>query len=160
MQSLQVIEMFAGTRPDGQAVVERLRVTVNPDNSAQLALAPAFVQGLARGDTIAKDPDTDEFTLVRRSGNLCIRVYSREHIDAISLELTPALEKLGGELDVESERMLVYSIHVSCGFSAIEALLNQAIAPFSESTWLYGNVYDPADGVTPLNWWQEFLSPE
>ena len=160
MQALQVIELFAGTRPDGQAVVEQLRVKINPDDTATLVNSPAFVQGIARGDTIAKEKDSKEFALVKRSGNLCIRVYSRTSTQALADELTPILEKLGGDLDVETERLLVYSIHVSCGFTAIEEALNKALAKFDQAAWVYGNVYDPADGTTPLNWWQEILAPE
>ena len=56
--------------------------------------------------------------------------------------------------------MLVYSIHVSCGFSAIENILNEFVGRDGQSAWMYGNVYDPADGETPLNWWQDLLKPE
>ena len=53
-------------------------------------------------------------------------------------------------------RLLIYSVHVSLGFAAIEALLNAAMD--EQSAWFYGNVYDPADGTTPLNWWLEVLA--
>lgn len=159
MQALQVIELYAGTRPDGQAVVEQLRVKVNEDNTVTLVTSPAFVQGIARGDTISKEKDSKEFSLMKRSGNLCIRVYSRAATDLIADELTPRIEKLGGDLDVETERLLVYSIHVTCGFSAIEEALTKVLANFKDAAWVYGNVYDPADGSTPLKWWQEFLAP-
>jgi hypothetical protein len=56
--------------------------------------------------------------------------------------------------------MLVYSIHVSCGFNTIEELLNRVLGTDGESLWVYGNVYDPVDGQTPLNWWQALLKPE
>lgn len=105
-------------------------------------------------------PETWEFDLVQRSGNLSIRVYSRTDIQALNELLTPALEKLGGELDRETPRMLVYSIHVSCGFDAIESILNRYVGQDEQNTWIYGNVYDPTDGVTPLNWWQDLLKPE
>ncbi len=160
MQSLQVIELFAGTKPDGTPVVEQLRVKVNDDNTAQLVTSPAFVQGIARGDTITKEADSSEFSLVKRAGNLCVRIYSRDNTETIVDQLTPEWEKLGGELDVEHEHLLVYSIHVSCGFNAIEQLLNQTLAKHPEAIWVYGNVYDPADGTTPLNWWQSILAPE
>jgi hypothetical protein len=29
------------------------------------------------------------------------------------------------------------------------------LARFPDSIWYYGNVYDPEDGVTPLNWWED-----
>lgn len=157
MQALQVIEMYAGTRPDGETVVEKLRVTINDDDSCQLVTSPAFVQGLARGDTIKRDGDS--FELVKRSGNLCIHVYA-ENAERFAEELTSGIEKLGGELDIESPRLLVYSIHVSCGFNAIEDILNKYIGEHSGSVWRYGNVYSPEDGTTPLNWWNEILKPE
>lgn len=155
MQALQVIEMFAGTRPDGETVVERLRVKINEDDTCQLVTSPAFVKGIARGDTLKRNGDS--FELVKRSGNLCIRIYS-DKLEDISQELTPALEKLGGELDIETPRFYVYSIHVSCGFTKIEELLNKYMA--DRGMWMYGNVYDPEDGTTPLNWWQSILAPE
>lgn len=159
MSALQVIELFAGNDPQGQPVVERLAVRQNDDDSFQLVKSPAFIRGLASGDTVKMLPDSKEFEIQQHSGNLCIRVYAKENLEAISEQLSPAIEKLGGELDTETPRFLVYSIHVSCGFSAIEALLNQYVNS-SECMWAYGNVYDPADGITPLNWWNDILKPE
>jgi len=157
MESLQVIELAAGYDPDGNTIVERLQVRVNPDDSCQLVRSPAFVQGIASGDTIKLDRESGQFEIVRRSGMLSIRVISRNQLHAINQSLTPELEKLGGELDSETERMLVYSIHVSCGFANIEDLLNRHVTAREESLWRYGNVYDPTDGTTPLNWWVEIL---
>lgn len=158
MQSLHVIEMFAGYDPQGQPVAEKLQVRVNDDDTLQLVKSPAFIKGLAAGDTIKLDPADGAFEIVRRSGNLCVRVYSRGDMAAVSERLIPELEKLGGELDVETPRMLVFSVHVSLGFSAIEAILNNCLD--EQCLWLYGNVYDPEDGETPLNWWQSILAPE
>jgi hypothetical protein len=159
-QTLQVIELFAGTKADGEAVVEQLRVRESEDDTVQLVTSPVFVPGIARGDVIRKQPGSNQFELVKRAGNLCIRVYSRVGTQALADQLVPELEKLGGELDVETERVLVFSIHVSCGFSAIEEILERAVANNVNAQWLYGNVYDPTDGETPLNWWQAILQPE
>lgn len=159
MQALEVIELFAGLDANGQAIVERLPVRINEDSSCQLVKSPAFVKGIASGDTIKLTPGSQNFELIKRSGNLCIRVLSRGNIETLSEALTPEFEKLGGELDTETERFLVLSIHVSCGFSAIEEILNKFVDG-SNSIWLYGNVYDPEDGSTPLNWWQEILSEQ
>ena len=74
--------------------------------------------------------------------------------------LAPAIEKLGGCLDLQTDRALVYSIHVSIGFAVIEELLNTAGAEYPDSFWYYGNVYDPDDGTTPMLWWQQFDSQE
>lgn len=157
MQALQVIELFAGVDASGQAVIERMPVKISEeDDSCQLVKSPAFVKGIASGDTIKLRPGSQDFELIKRSGNLCIRVLSRDDIGSLAESLAPELEKLGGELDTETERLLVFSIHVSCGFQAIEALLNKHVDGQS-SVWLYGNVYDPKDGETPLNWWQSIL---
>lgn len=164
MTALQVIELFAGTGPDGEPVVERLQVRVNEDDSCQLVRSPAFIKGIASGDTIKVNtdkvnPEKQEFELVKRSGNLAIRVLCRGDSASISDQLTPQLEKLGGELDLENPRLLVYSIHVSCGFATIERILD-SVCDGANSVWYYGNVYDPEDGQTPLNWWQDILKPE
>ena len=159
MTALQIIELFAGTNPDGEPVVERLQVRVNEDDSCQLVRSPAFIKGIASGDTIKVNTEKQQFELVKRSGNLAVRVLCRDDSAALSDQLTPQLEKLGGELDMETPRLLIYSIHVSCGFANIEKILNSA-CDGANSVWYYGNVYDPEDGQTPLNWWQDILKPE
>lgn len=156
--ALQVIELYAGQDPQGQPVVERLRVTVDDDNNCRLVHSPAFIKGLASGDKIKLDQKEGQFTLLERSGNLSVRVFCREGSDEASEDITPKLEKLGGELDIETPHLLVYTIHVSCGFKQIESILESVVS--DDVRWMYGNVYDPEDGVTPLNWWQEVLKPE
>ena len=159
VSALQVIELFAGNDPHGKPIVERLSVKQNDDDSFQLVKSPAFIKGLASGDTVKMLAESKEFEIKQHSGNLCIRVYAKSDLTEISEQLTPELEKLGGELDIETERFLIYSIHVSCGFSAIEGLLNRYVTEIG-GLWLYGNVYDPVDGITPLNWWNDILKPE
>jgi len=159
MTALQVIELFAGNDPQGQPIVERLSVKQQEDDSFQLVKSPAFIRGIASGDIVKMLPDTKEFEIKQHSGNLCIRVYARQGIEELSEQLTPEFEKLGGELDTETPRFLVYSIHVSCGFKEIESLLNKHVNN-EDQMWVYGNVYDPKDGVTPLNWWLDILKPE
>lgn len=160
MSALNVIELYAGARPDGSPVVERLQVKVLEDDSCQLVKSPAFIKGVASGDVIKLNADDHSFELIKRSGNLCVRVFAREDVDAIATDLGPKIEKLGGELDFENARMLVFTIHVSIGFSEIEKLFNDHTDEEEGSIWMYGNVYDPADGVTPLNWWQDILKPQ
>ena len=45
------------------------------------------------------------------------------------------------------------TVPVSAGFPAIEAVFNAWVAEHPGWEWSFGNVYDPADGVTPLGWW-------
>lgn len=161
MDTLDVIELFAGTRPDGMPVVERLPVQALEGDKYQLIRSPAFIKGVARGDTISLEHDDRAFSLVKRSGNLSIKVIAKNGgIATLAEDLTPKLEKLGGQLDFENQRMLVYSIHVSCGFKNVENILNDHVGEETDSIWYYGNVYEPADGVTPLNWWHEILKPQ
>ena len=160
MKALQVIELFAGLGAKGQPIVEKLQVRELENGQLQLVQSPAFVKGLASGDVIRCDSPNQEFEIVQHSGNLSIRVFSRDDINVVAEALTPELEKLGGELDVETPRMLVYSIHVSCGFNTIETILNRYVGHDGSGAWMYGNVYDPVDGETLLNWWQDILKPE
>jgi len=160
MKALQVIELFAGMGPKGQPIVEKLHVRELENGQMQLVKSPAFVKGLASGDVIRCDSPKQEFEIVQHSGNLSVRVFSRNDINPLLEVLTPELEKLGADLDIETPRMLVYSIHVSCGFNTIEAILNQYVGKDGANGWMYGNVYDPIDGQTPLNWWQDILKPE
>lgn len=155
------LQLIAGYKPDGQAVLETLRVNkINDQHWYELQQSPAFVKDLACGDVITVDPKRPGmFSLQTRSGNLAVRVMSRADIAAIRDALTADIEKLGGQLDIESDRILVYTIHVSCGFKAIEESLNKHVAN-PNSAWFYGNVYDPNDGETPLNWWNEILQPQ
>lgn len=160
MTGLSVIELFAGTQPDGNSVVERLQVLEQEDDAFILVKSPAFIKGIVRGDKIKLNKEDHSFELIARSGNLCIRVFAKEDIQQLAEDLTPPIEKLGGELDLENPRMLIYSIHVSCGFKQIEAILDDLIGEETNSAWIYGNVYDPSDGVTPLNWWKDILKPQ
>lgn len=160
MSGVSVIEMFAGTRPDGTPVGEQLQVIEAEDGSYVLVKSPAFIKGLAKGDQISLSKKDKSFELLKRFGNLCIRIFAREDIKQLAEDITPLFEKLGGELDHQNERMLVFSIHVSCGFTEIEKILDDHVGEETESSWMYGNVYDPKDGTTPLDWWEDILKPQ
>lgn len=151
---LHIINLFAGKRPDGQDVVEQIRVVKTENDSYRLVQSPAFVQGLASGDEIRYDEKDNSFELLKHSGNLAIRIFSRNDVTVLRDNIRAKLEKLGAELDFENERMLIFSIHVSCGFKEIEKVLDHYINDPEDAAWRYGNVYDPADGTTPLNWWE------
>lgn len=158
MQQLQEIDLFAGYRPDGEKVAEKIQVKKVGEGEFELVRSPCFTKGLALGDKIVFDDKDNSFELKTHSGNVCIRVYAKEDLTALRADITPKIEKLGGSLDYENQRLLVYSIHVSCGFKEIERTFNDHIDEDAQQMWLYGNVYDPVDGVTPLNWWQSILN--
>ncbi len=151
------LELFAGIHPTSQQPIFEQCLATPCETAGQYRLlkSPLFVRGLAALDTIALNPEArGRFSIVERGGNLCLRVFMREPDTALEQQLTGEIEKLGGHLDVCSERALAYSIHFGVGFQAIEKLLDANIKQ-GEARWLYGNVYD--DQGEPLNWWQDLL---
>jgi hypothetical protein len=70
-----------------------------------------------------------------------------------STELKASVEKLGGHLDGGTKRSLIFTIPVAAGWEPIRAVFDAAVERSEGSAWLYGNVYDPVDGETPLDWW-------
>lgn len=149
-QDHSIIDLFAGERPDGQAVYEKIVVRGQPPGELVLMHSPAFVPGLARGDRIRL---TDSgYELVARGGNVSVRVYSRGDVSALEQLLTRAVEQLGGQRDIRADQVLVYSLPASAGFTAIEGVFDGQLGGRSDVQWRYGNVYDPASGE-PLGWW-------
>jgi hypothetical protein len=72
---------------------------------------------------------------------------------AATADVRHVAESLGGHLDGGYSRMLVLTIPLAAGFDAVAQALDDAVRRHAGSAWLYGNVYDPSDGMTPLNWW-------
>ena len=152
------IAFLAGFDQVNQPVFENLTVELlNADTEeVRLLKSPLLTRNLAAGDKIRPtNPERGEYDLIERSGNLSIRVFCRGELDSLANTLTPEIEKLGGSLDLQTERALVYTIHCSIGFKQIEEIFNDACDAFDESMWLYGNVYDDKDGKTPLGWWTD-----
>ncbi len=157
------LPLLAGLNQAGEPVFENLQVEILPVDPRRMRLlkSPLLAKNLAAGDTILLiNPDAAEYELIKRSGNLCIRVFRKYQIDVLEESLTSAIEKLGGSHDLQTDRALVYSIHCSIGFQGIENVLNQACQDYPGTVWYYGNVYDPEDGITPLEWWLDFDSQE
>ena len=155
-----LIQLLAGMDGQGSPVLEKLEVEFQQQaDTYKLLRSPLFVRNLAKGDvfTCAQDNPAG-YQVKERSGNLALRVFRKESINELEEILSPEIEKLDGSLDLQSERALVYSLHVNIGFAEIEKLFDGAMARYTDSVWYYGNIYDPADGLTPLNWWDEFIN--
>lgn len=153
------IPLVAGLNAEGEPVLEQIKVSLLEGKQGEYRIlqAPAFVRGLARGDSIRFPARTAQgCELLKRSGHLTIRIFRKHNIDAAEQFLTPEFELIDGSLEQHSAGLLVYSIHVSIGFQQIELLLDKAVGQFPGLVWYYGNVYDPQDGTTPLNWWLDF----
>jgi hypothetical protein len=145
---------------DGRAVPENVLVERIGDNRFRLLYSPGLIQGIAAGDEFELAPDEPHgYHLLKRGGNVCVQIFvGTDKVEKCRQTLIPLVDQLGGRLDGDAAfatlANLVFTIPVSAGFPAIERVMAiaQAIAPGCE--WFYGNVYDPTDGVTPLNWWQ------
>lgn len=155
-----MIDLLAGIHPNGQPVLEKVRALVAPgESSFRLLQSPVFVAGAACGDLIDMlNNNPGRFRVRERSGQLAVRVFCREGVAELEAELTPAVEMLDGQLDVQSERALVYSIHVAVGFSEIEQVFDAHVNGVANASWSYGNVYCSENGE-PLGWWETLLNP-
>lgn len=136
---------------------ETLPVIALGEERYLLLASPGFVEGLAAGDEFELDANAERGVRVhRRGGNLCVWFYHSEPLDEtsdVTADVRRTAESLGGSLDGGYSRMLVLTIPLSAGFDAVAAAFDDAVRRHAGSAWLYGNVYDPSDGVTPLNWW-------
>jgi len=137
----------------GEVVREELDAVALDDGSFRLTVSPGAVEGLAAGDVVRLDGD-GPFELVRRSGNLCIWVLpGKGDEESCARELGPRVEALGGFLDGGNIGMLIFTVPIAAGFTAVERVLDAHVAEHDGTEWYFGNVYDPRDGVTPLYWW-------
>ena len=136
---------------------EALPVAVLGPGRYRLLHSPGFVEGLASGDEFALVDDVLlGYRVLKHAQNLCVWLYFRQEVSEHSPEATEVrrgVEGLGGWLDGGYSRMLVFTVPLSAGFGPVEAVFDSAVARFPGSQWSYGNVYDPRDGKTPLNWW-------
>jgi hypothetical protein len=131
------------------------------DSNWLLLRSPLYALQLAAGDTIRiTDHETGKFEIAARSGNVAIQFYLAEdesddaHATAnVVKKVTPEVVALGGRLDGQTAGLIVYTIPISVGFSAIEMIFEKAINEFYGAQWQYTNIYDVSTGE-PLNWWE------
>jgi len=149
------VPVYSDGKPQGE---ESLPVVVVGPGRYRLLASPGFVEGLAAGDEFELSRDAPQgYRVLARGGNLCIWIYFHREIDAGSPEasdLSRTVGALAGCLDGGWSRMLVLTVPHTAGWAAIEASMNAAVARLGAASWLYGNVYDPIDGITPLRWWE------
>jgi hypothetical protein len=124
----------------------------------RLLFSPGVVEGLAKGDVIElSDTDPKGFNVLTRSGNLCVWFYFKEpgvNRGPDGDRVRSAVEQFGGVCDGGGNTNLVFSIPVSFGFPAVEALFNNLVQQYPGASWLFGNVYDPWNDFKPLGWWE------
>jgi hypothetical protein len=147
-----IINLVAGYGSTGRPAYEEVHVEPCGPGTYRLLQSPGLTQGVAAGDIIAVDAK-GLFRVVERAGNICIQIYAQTGLSEAEPFATRELAKLGGRLDGRAPKVLVYTVSADAGFPAIERVLAEIKDRFQGLEWYYGNVYDPTDGVTPLNWW-------
>jgi hypothetical protein len=131
-------------------------------NHFRITASPGFASGVASGDEIELYATEKGYRILRRSGNICVQLFLADFVtekDSFILEL---ITSIGGWLDGgtsvnrKSGRLLIITIPVAVGFKKIEGVMSEIKSNCNVDSWMYGNVYD-ADGMTPLNWWNNPL---
>ena len=150
--------LFAGTTKDGRESFETVYAFPLLDDLYEIEHSPGLVTNIAAGDVIRLSDDKQgRFAIVMRGGNVNVQCYIAEPIEEIDSVATPLVTEIGGWLDgrqdLGSYGGLVYTIPVEAGFRRIEEIFERLQRRFESFTWMYGNVYDPKDGCTPLYWW-------
>lgn len=138
---------------DGKPAKEPVHVVDLGDGRFHLLYSPGFVLGIAAGDEFRLLDEDGKFEIICRSGNVAVQVYSRSPVNPAVQEVTQRVSEIGGALDGKTERGMVFTIPVKAGFPVIEETFNAIVKDYPDMEWFYGNVYDPGDGITPLNWW-------
>ncbi len=153
------LDLPVRVEPDQEAVTEELQVEDLGTNRFRLVSSPGLVEGLAKGDEFELDEaSATGFRVTKRSGLVVVWFFWPSE-DLVTGPESAALQRqveqeLGGRLDGGGHTQLIFSIPVGAGFTAIEALFQEAEARHPGATTMFGNVYGP-DGETPLNWWQD-----
>lgn len=155
-----VVDLVAGFR-DGEPVYEMVPAVSLGGNRYRLIGTPGFALGVAHGDEIETDPaERLGYRVIRRGGNVGVQVFLRHYTINERRRLVRMVQGLGGWLDGgrgdgKGASLLIFAIPAAAGFGAIEQVMSEAAARFAIDQWLYANVYDPFDGQTPLDWWEE-----
>jgi hypothetical protein len=152
MGSEQHLMLFIEYR-QGQPLKEPVHAEEVRRGAFRLLYTPGLVQGIAAGDEFRLVGREGAFEVTRRGGNLAVQLFSSEPVGPLRDDLVARVAGLGGSLDGTIERGLAFTVPVSAGFPAVEAVFNGWVAEHAGWEWYFGNVYDPADGVTPLGWW-------
>jgi hypothetical protein len=113
--------------------------------------SPVLTYGCAAGDRI-RVADDGTLDVLRRGGNLCLRVFLRTALtDEDVAALTAAFTPLGGLVEMPaSPNVIVITVPVTSGFPAVE----QAVTRWTierDCQWEYGNVHD--EHGQPIAWW-------
>lgn len=140
-----------GTRADGSPRLEPVHAEPLGGLRFRLSNSPGWTYGVAAGDVVERTDELGGFRVIRRSGNIAVRLFStsalrRDRIEAFEAQVR---DRLGGWVDGGlDDRARVFTIPATTGFSEIEALFgpfmrDANVAP-GQIEWECGNVHDDA----------------
>lgn len=139
---------------EGKPLREPVHAEYMDNGHYRLLYSPGFVEGIGAGDEFRVLNEYGEFEVIRRGGNVVVQVYSNTDVEPYKDDLTGKVDAIGGWLDGSIDRGMVFTIPSSVGFETIESIFNDFLSVTPGIEWVYGNVYDPKDGTTPLGWWE------
>jgi len=146
-------ELHIDLRVDEQGRLQPVPVRQVGDDLYEVLFTPGFVDGIAAGDTICvSDRSSGQFEVVRRGGNLAIKIFSRVELTPLLAWLQPQLEAMGGRLDGRLDRAAALTVPVGATLQAVEAVMAEAVRVQPSIEWYFANVYD--DDGAPLSWWR------
>ena len=121
----------------------------------KVAHSPGFSEGFAKGDTLLLGAK-GQFEVVDRSGWVVVWLFSQRMSSEDIKIIRSQVAKISGHVDGGyQDSLLILNLPISAGFPMIENTANELASRLKDGEWQYGNVYDPVDGITPLNWWRE-----
>jgi len=155
IEAMKSVRTYAGRSSAGEAVHENLLVDELSSNLFKLRASPGLVLGLAKGDVFKLDAKAEP-VVIQRGGNIAIQIYQKKGAanQHRKIEETILDSLSSSSLDGITEQQLVFTVPASEGFPKIEGILNALVSDYPGYEWYFGNVYEPADGITPLNWWR------
>ncbi|MEU6187603.1 DUF4265 domain-containing protein [Nocardia sp. NPDC047038] len=146
------VRVLAGTKTSGEPVYEVLPAKLSDHSNCEILGSPGIAYGFAAGDHL-RMADDGSFEVLRRGGNLCVRIYPADArpADAEVSALTTRVDRLRGLVEMPSDRrFVVITVPVAVGFPAVEQAVGEWAAEHG-CEWEYGNVYDEHDA--PRGWW-------
>src|SRR5262245_4874504 len=126
MDATQHIHLLVDYR-DGKHSVEPVHAVELGEGRFRLLYSPGFVEGIAAGDEFRLLDEHGAFQVTRRSGNIAVQVYGSEPLAPVSEGLVRRVAELGGVLDGQIERGMVFTIPLAAGFPAIESVFNEFV---------------------------------
>src|SRR5688572_12302651 len=116
------INLVVQINPDGTPFHESVLVESMGGNHYHVLASPGLLAGFAGGDDIELTEEPPGYRVIRRGGNVCVQFFWRGDLDACARDLDAKAGVLGGRRDGEADGLLVFTIPVSAGFTAIEAI--------------------------------------